>query len=1083
MVIMKNALWKDIFRDIRKSKGRFISIASIIALGVMLFAGVKIAPINMKATADKYYDDYNLMDLRLVSTLGLTDEDVNDIRNIEGVLGVEASKTLDVTSKVDSDEFVIRVHSLPKDDLSDDNENYINRLNLIEGHLPTEPGECVIARGNFGSLTLKIGDKLNVNSGDDSDIKDSLVTNEYEVVGIVETPYYLSDQIGSSNIGNGSVKTYMFISESDFKSEVYTDIYVTVEDAKDLDSYDDKYFEVTDKVKESIENISNIIIDRRYDEVVNEANEELNKGKQEYESKKNEVEEELEKAQNEIDSSRNTLAKGEEELNSKRNELENSLKNGQEEILKAEQELNEKESQLNEGINEFYSSKESIEQEFIKAESSINDSEVYLEGLLSQKSSLENMLKGENLSDEEKASIEVNINSLEVIIKEASDKINVAKSELQNKKDELLKKENELNLAKTQIEEGKEKINKSKADLEEAKNQGYSQIENAEAEIENGKAKLADGEKELEENKKKAEEELLKAKEKLEEAEEKISEIEKPDLYVLDRKSHYSYVDYENSANSIDKLSNVFPMFFFIVAALVCLTTMTRMVDEQRVNIGTLKALGYDKGSIAKKFIVYGLFASLIGCIIGITLGFTVLPLVIFNAYSILYILPKMTYVIHIPLAIIVFAVAIGVTTLSTYAACRIELIEVPSMLMRPKAPKEGKRILLERIPFIWNRLNFIGKVTIRNIFRYKKRFLMTVIGIAGSTALLVAGFGIKDSIKTVVSRQYGDLTQYDISVNLNANINNDEKTNLEDHLGQDTKIKDFIFVKSESGEASANEVSKNVNIIVTNDYEKFGEFEHLQDRKSKETIILPKDGVAISEKLSKLLDVKVGDEIEIINNNDNRAKAKVSEVVEHYINHYIYIDSDYYKNIFNKTPEENSILLKVDNENSINDISNSLININGVVGVVNNNSIKSSFDDTIKSLDLVILVMIFCAGTLSFIVLYNLTNVNISERIREIATIKVLGFYDKEVSAYIFRENILLSVIGRMGGLLLGSVFHKFIMVTVEMDYVMFGRTIDIKSFIMASILTIIFSLLVNWAMYYKLKKVEMVESLKSVD
>ncbi len=854
MVIMKNVLWKDIFRDIKRTKGKFISIASIIALGVMLFSGVKIAPINMKATADKYYDDYNLMDLRVLSTLGLTDEDVNDIKNIEGVLGVEPSKTLDAISRIDSNDFVIRVHSLSNDNLNEDNEDYINRLNLIEGRLPSNSGECVVGKESFESLNLKIGDKIKLNSGNESDINDSLTTNEYEVVGIVKTPYYLSNQIGNSSIGNGTVKTYMFINEFDFKSEIYTDIYVTVKDAKALDSYDEKYFDVTDKVKESIESISNLIIDRRYNELINEANVELNKGKDEYEAKKSE-------------------------------------------------------------------------------------------------------------------------------------------------------------------------------------------------------------------------------------AEEKILEIQKPGFYVLDRKSHYSYVDYENSANSIDKLSNVFPVFFFVVAALVCLTTMTRMVDEQRVNIGTLKALGYSKGSIAKKFIVYALFASLIGCVLGVALGLTALPSIIFNAYSIMYILPKMTFVINIPLIIAIFVISIGVTTLATYAACRIELIEVPSILMRPKAPKEGKRILLERIPFIWNRFNFTSKVTIRNIFRYKKRFMMTVIGIAGSTALLLTGFGIKDSIKTVVSKQYGELTQYDVSINLNETINSDEKNILEEYLKQDSKADDFIFIRSESGETLANEISKNVNIIVTDEDKKFDEFQHLQDRKSKETVILPKNGIVISEKLAKLLNVKVGDEIELINNNDNKAQAKIGAIVEHYINHYVYIDADYYKELFNNVPEENSIFVKVNNEDYISEISNNLINMNGVSGVVSNISIKDNFDNTIKSLDLVVLVMIFCAGALSFIVLYNLTNVNISERIREIATIKVLGFYDNEVSSYIFRENILLTVIGAIVGLFLGVVFHKFIMVTVEMEYIMFGRTIDFKSFIMAAILTIIFSLLVNWAMYYKLKKVEMVESLKSVD
>lgn len=1081
--MIKNALWKDIFRDIRKSKGRFISIASIIALGVMLFTGVKIAPIDMKATADKYYDDYNLMDLRVISTLGLTDADVSDIRSIDGVLGVEPSKTLDAISKIDSNEFVIRVHSLPNDNLSNDNEDYINRLNLIEGRLPSKAGECVVGKENFKSLNLKIGDKLKLNSGNESDINDSIITNEYEVVGVVKTPYYLSNKVGSSNIGNGSAKTYMFVQESDFKMEVYTDIYVTVKNTKELNSYNEEYFDVTDKVKEDIENISNVIVDRRYYEVKGESSDKLIKGREEFESKKSEVENQLENAENEIENLKNTLNEAENELNSKKAELESSLQAGSEQITAAENELNQKANELNDGINKFYEAKELADKEFSKAENTINDVEVYLEGITGQRDSLENSLNDENLSEQDKAMIQAQINYLNVIIKESTDKISSAKSELQSKKNELVTQENNLNSAKVQIEEGRNKINESKSDLEKAKNQGYAQIENAKAEIENGKTKLADGEKELEENKKKAEEELLKAEEELKSAEEEIAKIEKPELYVLDRTSHYSYVDYENSANGIDKLSNVFPVFFFIVAALVCLTTMTRMVDEQRINIGTLKALGYSKGSIAKKFIIYALFASLIGCVLGVVLGLTVLPTVIFNAYSIMYILPKINFVINIPLIITIFVVSIGVTALATYAACRIELIEVPSTLMRPKAPKEGKRILLERIPFIWDRFNFTSKVTIRNIFRYKKRFLMTVIGIAGSTALLLTGFGIKDSIRTVVNKQYGELTKYELYVNLKATINSDEKNNIEEFLKQDSNVKDYIFVASENGEVISNDISKSASFIVTDQEENFDEFEHLQDRKSGETIFLPKDGIAITEKLANLLNIKVGDEIELVNNDNKKAQARVGAIVEHYINNYVYSDLNYYNKIFNNTTNENSIFIKLNNEGYIDEISNNLINIDGISGVVNNSSIKNNFDDTIKSLDLVVLLMIFFAGALSFIVLYNLTNVNISERIREIATIKVLGFYDKEVSSYIFRENILLTVIGSIVGLFLGVVLHKFIMVTVEMEYVMFGRQIDAKSFIMAAALTIIFSLLVNWAMYYKLKNVEMVESLKSVD
>lgn len=1081
--MIKNALWKDIFRDIKKSKGRFISIASIIALGVMLFTGVKSAPLDMKSTADKYYDDYNLMDFKILSTLGLTENDVKDIRNIDGVLGVESSNTMDVISKVNSDEFVTRIHSLPDGDLTSNNEDYINRLNIIEGRLPEKQGECVVANENFKSLNLKIGDKISVRSGTNSDILESLKSSEYEVVGIVETPYYLTDQIGSSNIGSGSVSTFMFVKQSDFKSDIFTEIYVTVDGAKAFNSYNDNYFDVIDEVSSSIENISSIINTRRYDEIKYAASEELSKGKQEYEDKKSEVEAKLKDAETTIENSRNDLITGETELKNKEIELNNSIANGEYQISSAENELSQKEAEYNEGLAVFNEAKSIAEEGFKQAETGIQDAENKLVELQGQASILESMLASEDISEEEKVTIQMQLDDLNIGVNELNNKINEAKTELQNKKEELASQEQVLKDAKVKLDDGKSTLAYSKSTLEYTKNNAYDQIEKAKEEIAKGKEELAKGESEYEENKKIAEEELSKAEGKIKDAENEISKIENAELYILDRNSHYSYVDYENSANSIDKLSNVFPVFFFIVAALVCLTTMTRMVDEQRVNIGTMKALGYDKGSIAKKFIVYALLASLIGCIVGATLGFTILPLVIFDAYNILYILPRMSVVVNIPLLITVFIVAIGVTTLATYAACRIELIETPSVLMRPKAPKEGKRILLERIPFIWNRFNFIGKVTIRNIFRYKKRFLMTVIGIAGSTALLLAGFGIKDSIKTVVSKQYGELTKYEIMINLDNTINIEEKNNIENYLNGEENIKDYLFVRSESSNVKSKDTNKDITIIIPSELDKFDDFEHLQERKTSNTVNLPSNGIAITEKLAKSLGVKVGDEVKITNSNDLQGVAKVGAIVEHYINHYIYMDPTYYENIFNEIVEVNGTFVKLDNEEKVNNISNTLIDIDGVAGVVNNTSIKENFDDTIKSLDLVVLVMIFCAGTLSFIVLYNLTNVNISERIREIATIKVLGFYDKEVSSYIFRENILLTVIGVFGGLLLGTVFHQFIMVTVEMDYVMFGRSIDVRSYIMATILTIIFSLLVNWTMYFKLKKVEMVESLKSVD
>ena len=1082
---MKNALWKDIFRDIKKSKGRFISILAIIALGVMLFTGVKVSPIVMKTTADKYYDDYNLMDLRIVSTLGLTDDDVNDIRNIEGVSGVYPSNTIDAVSKVDSDEFVIRIHSMPDNNLTESNSEYINRLNVIEGRLPEKAGECVVSKEKLSSIKLKVGDIIKLKSGTDEAITDSLTTDTYEVVGLVETPFYLNNQIGSTTIGSGSVKTFMYIQDSNFKSDVYSDIYVTVNDTKNLNSYKDEYFSVVDKVHEAIDNKSDAIIERRYDDVISLANEELDKGKKEYEDKKAEIYQKLNDAEVEIANSRIQLANAEEEINNNELLLNSSIADGEAQLDAAEAELKDKEYEYEQGLRAFNEAKKLSDEAFTKADEIISEAENQLIPLVDRKNQIEEMLKDENTSDETKEQLQVELDGLNSLINIANEQISSAKEGIEKTKEQLVVQEATLNSAREQLDAAKYTISTKRDELLAAKNDGASQIATARAEVESGKNKLTEGEEEFRKNKILAEEELLKAEEKIKDAENKISKIEKPSLYILDRTSHYSYVDYESAANSIDKLSNVFPVFFVLVAALVCLTTMTRMVDEQRVNIGTLKALGYSGGSIAKKFIVYGLSASLVGAVIGLVGGFTILPLIIFNAYNIMYIMPKMTFVIEPYLAILSVLASILLTTGAAYAACRIELREAPAVLMRPKAPKEGKRILLERIPFIWNRFNFTGKVTLRNIFRYKKRFLMTVIGIAGSTALLLTGFGIKDSIKTVVSKQFGVINKYDISVSLDKNINDVQREELEKYLIEKDDVKDYILVDSESCKISANDVEKDVELIVPSPKKKFDYFIQLQERVGQKQVDLPSDGIAITEKAAKVLGVKVGDEISIVNSNDISATVKVSAIVENYINHYIYMDPEYYENTFDRVVKTNKafVILDHSSDEKINAVSNELINVDGVSGVVNNAGIKDNFSNTIQSLDFVVLVMILCAGALSFIVLYNLTNVNISERIREIATIKVLGFYDKEVSAYIYRENILLTVIGLVSGLLLGIVFHRFIMVTVEMEYVMFGRNINGLSFVYAALLTMLFSFLVNWAMYYKLKNVEMVESLKSVD
>ena len=1082
---MKSALWKDIFRDIKKSKGRFISIVSIIALGVMLFTGVKITPLDMKGSADKYYDDYNLMDLRIISTLGLTDNDVSDIKQIDGVLGVYPEYTIDALTKVGNDEFVIKVQSMPNSNLNDSNEDYINRLNVVEGRLPENSGECVVAKGKFGEGQIKVGDTLTLSSGKEEDITNSLNTNEYKVVGLVETPYYLSEQIGTTTIGSGTITTFMYVQEADFNMDAYTDIYVTVKDAKAINSYNDEYFDVVDKVREAIEDNSPIIIERRYNEIKDVAVEELNKGKKEFEEKKAEVEEQLADAKATIEDSKLQLSNAEVEIANAEYELNKKIADGEARLAAGEAELANKEAEYEAGLKAFNDAKRAAEEGFKQAEAALAEAENQVAPLVQRRDEINNSLKDTNITEDEKTALQAELASIETIIVSSLEQINSGKAELESKKTEFYNQEQALADAGVQLDNARATLEATRVTLQNAKTEGTIQLANAKAEVESGKAQLAEGEAEYEKNKVLADEELLKAEEKIKDAENQVNKIEKPSLYVLDRTSHYSYVDYESSANSIDKVSNVFPVFFLVVAGLVCLTTMTRMVDEQRINIGTMKALGYSNGNIAKKFIVYALLASLIGSIIGIAVGFTFLPKVIYDAYNIMYIMPSMTFFIDIPLGIITAVVAVGLTTLVTYSACRIELRETPSVLMRPKAPKEGKRILLERIPFIWNRFNFIGKVTIRNLFRYKKRFLMTVIGIAGSTALLLAGLGLKDSIQTVVEKQFGVINKYDISVNLENNIDTLKKNDLTSYINSQDEIKDLLFVKGDMSKVEANDVSKELDVIVPEDISAFDNFIHLQDRTSGEVIELNDDGIAITEKLAKMLDVKVGDEVTITNSNDVTGTAKIASIVENYIQHYIYMTPNYYEEVFDRkaTSDEAYIILNNSNSEVADAVSSGLVNQDGVSGVVSNTGVRENFNNTLESLDFIVLIMVVFAGALSFIVLYNLTNVNISERIREIATIKVLGFYDKEVAAYIFRENVLLTVIGMLVGLLLGVGLHQFIMVTVEMDYVMFGRTIEKISYVYAGLLTVGFALLVNWAMYFKLKNVQMVESLKSVD
>lgn len=1083
---MKKALNKDILRDILKSKGRYFSIMLIVALGVAFFSGIKVSPMVMRNTVDNYYDDYNFMDVEVISTLGLTDDDVDAIKKLDTVEGVFPTYSMDVITNVKDQDRVLKVHALPTDDLSNDNKDYINRVKLIKGRLPKNSGECVVLKPKYDHLNLKIGKTLKIKSGTEDKLSENLKKDNYKIVGLVETPYYLSYEFGNSSIGSGSIDGIMLVPQNDFKTEAYTEMYITAKGAKEQTSFYQDYKDTVKKTEDQIDKITDERIEHRYNEVVGEATDELNKAKKEYNDKKKETEDKINKAEKELKDGKQKIKDGKQELKTKKAETKKQIKDGFKQLDSAEAQLKSGRKQYEAAKKEFESQKQRANSQISSAESQLAPLKSNIDSLKSNISGLESQLSNPNISEEEKASLTRTISKYRENLSALEGQYNTGYANIQSIKNQIKSGERKLARTKSELDRNQRKIKTERSKLYTMEEKAEKEFKKAEEELVKNEKKLVDSEKELEKAKNEAKDEFKKAEKDLKEAEDEIKKIEKPEWYVLNRDKQYSAAEYGGCADSIDALAGIFPVFFVLVAALVALTTMTRMVDEQRINIGTLKGLGYTPGMIAKKYIVYAMSASAIGSIIGLVVGYTLFPTIIYNAYAIMYTVPKVELRTDFFITVLSIATSIFVTTFAAFAACRRELIEAPAILMRPKAPKNGKRILLERIGFIWNKIGFIWKVTLRNIFRYKKRFLMTVLGISGCTALILTGFGIRDSIQMIVDVQFGELNKYSMT----ASYDSDEKTEdveyLKSLISNEKGVKEIGMFHNQNAKVMINNKEKEVTVVIPENKNTFKNFIDLRDRKSHTPIKLDNKGIVISEKAARNLDAKVGDKVKILNENDVSADAVISGITENYVNHYIYMTNDYYKALFNRNADSNRVYGVLDYSVTLDQedkMASKIIDSTCANGTVFTTGIKDGFSDTIKSLNYVVLLMIVSAGALAFVVLYNLSNVNISERIREIATIKVLGFYDKEVSAYIYRENVILTLIGAVVGLGLGVILHQFIMVTVEVENMMFGRLINPLSYAAAFVLTIVMGTIVNLVMNKKLKKVEMVESLKSVD
>lgn len=1073
---------KDIFREIKISLGRFLSILCIVAIGVAFFAGIKASAPDMKNSADTYFDKYNVQDIQVYSTIGLTKKDVAAINKIKGVKSVQPSFSMDTLSQIDSTQMVIKVISYGID-------QKMNKIRVVEGRMPERENECLVEASSATNKlygTFHIGDTIKLQSGTDEALSKSLKHTKYKIVGTCYNPNYLSYEKGSSNIGSGTVNSFIYIQNTNVLKDYYTEVDVCVKGAKDLDCYSDEYFDVVDPVLKKIKKISNKQINAR----IQSYQSELDEKKQEATDKFKDAENQFNDAQNKIDS-------------------------GLSEIQSNELKLQNSKDQINQGWNEYYANLQLLDNipTLQNAIAQIEESEKKLPELLSQKEQVENGLQQINA--------EGDLNTKRTLIQNAIDFIDIALKKLENypdssdaetiriklnEKKELLQgqlslidqaiaKKAELEAILPQIQSGIEQIQAGvakKAELQSQLNQllnaknelnnAYVSLINGQAQYEDGVSKIEDAKNEL--NKSIEQLTLSKAEfniqkhDALRELSDAQLEIDKMEgkWIVLDRNSHYSYRDYGACADRMDGIAKVFPVFFFLVAALVCMTTMTRMVDEQRNEMGTLKALGYSKLQIASKYIIYALIASILGSILGCSLGMYLFPTVIFNAWNTLYNIDQIKFLFQPGLILLASGSVTGITLLATLYSIYSELIEMPSQLMRPKAAKAGKKILLERITFIWKRLSFLQKVTARNIFRYKKRFFMTIIGIAGCSALLVAGFGINDSISDIVNQQYNVIYHYDATVSAKTSEITSQIKSLkgvkdvyeEDHLAVTTKIEN-------------KDISTTVHII-SND-KKFKDFCTLFN--GNKEFDLDDSSVLISQKMATKLNKKAGDTIKIKDANNKVIKAKIKGVFTNYVGHHIYASESLYKswNTNAKTTHIYLIKSKKTTKKFERNLGNKIMNIDGVQSVTFYSSLQKNFKDMIKSISYIVVVLVISAACLAFVVLYNLSNVNISERKREIATIKVLGFTRKEVDAYINRETILLTILGSLIGLGIGIGLHHLIMNLAEMDDIMFGRTINSISYVISFVMTIGFNAIINLCMHKKLNNIQMVESLKAVE
>lgn len=1163
---MASAFGKDLRRSIIHSWGRFLAIAIIAALGAGFYAGLRMTGPDMRLAGDEYYDGTSLADVRVVSTIGFDEAQIDALRDVEGVSAVMPAREADAISELDGVQYTLCFQSLDVDaaqastcddgfTVQSSDGSYLNRPVLKSGTWPTKSDECLLSSDTVWQTDVHIGDKVRLIEGT-QDLDDSFAEREFTVVGFVNSSYYTcSTNVGSTSLGSGRLTSFVFVPDSAFADDYpITEAFIAVDGARDLPWASDAYQAKVDEVANRIDAIADDLKASRIEGLQADAQATLDEKRAEYEQKKadalaqfddgqatlDDSKAQLDSAAAELESAKATIAQSESQLASGRAQYESGVAELADQRSQAQAALAQAQASIDEGWAKYHAAMQTREMlnnklsEAQKGLDQVNDGLAQVAARIEQAQraidELQAQIDALNPADPTHEETKAKKAALEQQLAQAK----AALSQLQQQQAQLESQKTEIEAGIVQLQAGIAQIDTETAGVPEqlaageqelaaqkaAANQGFAsgqasldaaaaqlaqgqaQLDEGLAQLKSGQAEYADGlsqwengAAELADKRAQAEAEFADAEAQLADAQAEVDDIATmdADVYALDLKKNIGAESFRSDAGRIDQIAQVFPLLFFLVAALVSLTTMTRMVDEERVLIGTFKALGYSNGRIASKYLVYAMVASGVGSIVGIVLLSQFLPWFIMNAYAIIYVVPCRPTPIDPALFLLAAGLSVGITVAATLFAAMATLREKPAALMLPRAPKASKRILLERIRPLWSRMSFSWKVTARNLFRYKRRFFMAIIGIAGCTGLLLTGLGLQNAINDIIDKQYGELYHYNAIVRMDPDVADAEKNAVAERVEADSEgPKAWVLTENKivRTPGASDEIDQRVELNVPQDTQEFGNFNTLRTRVGHKPLAIDDEGVLISEKLATKLGVSVGDSIAIYDEDaignamGEGREVRVSGIMENYVAQYVLMSPALYESTMGEAPSYATLLANVAEGDDVREVfSDDVLAMDGVKTVTYNDETINSYRSMLKSVDSVVVVLVVAAALLAFVVLYNLTNINITERVREIATLKVLGFTPHEVNAYIYRETMLLSLIGAFVGLFLGIAMEGYVVITAEVDQVMFGREIHTLSFIIAFALTMLFSVIVTLAMKFKLKKIDMVESLKSVD